>query len=266
MQDGGLWRTVGYMTRFSANLGFLWPDRPLPDAIRAAGAAGFDAVECHWPYDTSAAQVRQALADTGLPMISLNTAPGDVAAGELGLSALPGRQTDALASIQQAVSYAAKVGARAVHVLAGISSGSEAETVFIENLSTACDMAKRHGLTILIEPLNAVDAPGYFLGCTRQARDLIERINEPNLKLMFDCYHAGRTEINVAETLTEMMPIIGHIQFAGVPDRGTPDRGEVDYRRIFAQIADLGWHQPLGAEYRPTGDTDSSLSWMATLR
>ena len=254
------------MTRFSANLGFLWTDRPLPDAIRAAKAAGFDAVECHWPYDTPASEVKLALAQTGLPMLGLNTVRGDVAAGEMGLSALPGRRDDALSAIVQAVSYADAIGAQAVHVMAGKCDGVEAEATFIENLSAACEIARRSGLTILIEPLNAFDAPGYFLGNTQQASTLIRQIDASNLKLMFDCYHVGRTEVDVAATLQKMLPIIGHIQFAAVPDRGAPDHGDVDFRRIFSLITELGWEHPLGAEYRPAGDTDASLGWMAKLR
>ena len=254
------------MNRFSANLGFLWTDRSLPDAIRAAKAAGFDAVECHWPYDTPASEVKKVLAETGLRMLGLNTVRGDVSAGEMGLSAMPGRQDDAMSAIGQAVSYANEIGAKAVHVMAGIGDGVEAEATFIENLSAACDLAMGSGLTILIEPLNAFDAPGYFLRCTQQAGTLIEQIGAPNLKLMFDCYHVGRTEVDVATTLTQMMPVIGHIQFAAVPDRGAPDHGDVDFRSIFDQIAKLGWDQPLGAEYKPDGDTDTSLGWMAKLR
>ena len=91
------------MVKFSANLGFLWADLPLPEAIRAAKRAGFDAVECHWPYDVDPAEVRAALQETGLPMLGLNTVLGDPAAGEFGLTALVDRAEDALAAIDQAI-------------------------------------------------------------------------------------------------------------------------------------------------------------------
>ncbi len=99
------------MTQFSANLGFLWSDLPLPDAIRAAAKAGFAAVECHWPCSFDAAEVKAALQDTGLPMLGLNTARGDVAGGENGLSALPGLEADARAAIDEAAAYAEAVAA-----------------------------------------------------------------------------------------------------------------------------------------------------------
>jgi hydroxypyruvate isomerase len=234
--------------KFSANLGFLWTDRSLPDAIHAAKAAGFDAVECHWPYDTPADTVRAALDETGLPMLGLNTRKGN--SGENGLAALPGREAEARALIIQAIEYAEATDAGAIHVMAGFARGSGAQAIFESNLAFACDQTSR---TILIEPLNRHDAPGYFLGNTEQARDLIDRVGRSNLKLMFDCYHVGRTEGDVVTRLQTLMPIIGHIQFASVPDRGPPNSGELNYDYIFGQIAELGWTMPLGAEFKPKG-------------
>ncbi len=254
------------MTTFSANLGFLWTDRPLPDAIRAAKAAGFDAVECHWPYDVPAADVKAALDETGLPMLGLNTRRGDVEGGENGLCALPEREDDARASIEEAIDYAREIGAGAVHVMAGFAAGGEAHSTFVENLKFAADLAEGFGITILIEPLNRHDAPGYFLQTTDQARMILGDVERDNVKLMFDCYHVGRTEGDLSTRLADLLPIIGHIQFASVPDRGAPDHGEVDYAHVFAAIDALGWNTPLGAEYKPGGDTDATLGWMETLR
>ncbi len=253
------------MTRFSANLGFLWTDRPLPDAIRAAKAAGFHAVECHWPFETPASQVKAALNETGLDMLGLNTRRGSVENGENGLSALPGREIEAQAAIDEAIAYAVQIGTRKVHVMAGADQSISAHQTFTDNLNYACKKGASHGLTILIEPLNPFDAPGYFLQTTTQAAEIIATVGAPNLKLMYDCYHVGRTEGKVMDRLKDLLPIIGHIQFASVPDRGTPDHGEIDYRSVFSQIEALGWSAPLGAEYKPQGDTDDSLSWMADL-
>jgi 2-dehydrotetronate isomerase len=247
--------------KFSANLGFLWADRPLPDAIHAAHAAGFDAVECHWPYATSAQEVKAALDATGLPMLGLNTSRGDSSKGENGLAALPDRMSDARAAIAQAIEYADVVNADAIHVMCGFAIGPRAHAALVENLTYACDQTAR---TILIEPLNRHDAPGYFLQTTDQARTIIAEVGKPNLKLMFDCYHVGRTEGDITTRLSDLGAIIGHIQFASVPDRGAPDHGELDYSHIFAQLTD--WSAPLGAEYKPGGDTDATLGWLSTMR
>ena len=254
------------MIQFSANLGFLWADRPLPEAIHAAKEAGFDAVECHWPFATPSSKVKAALSDTGLPMLGLNTPRGDVSAGDNGLCALPDRADEARAAIQQAIDYAAQIDARNIHVMAGFAQGPDAHRTFVDNLRFACDLATHHGQTILIEPLNRHDAPGYFLKTTDQACAILSDVGAPNLKLMFDCYHVGRTEGDVLTRLKDLRPIIGHIQFAAVPNRGAPDQGELNYATIFNGIDALGWETPLGAEYKPNGDTNASLGWLSLFK
>ena len=248
--------------KFSANLGFLWTDRSLPDAIHAASAAGFDAVECHWPYDTDPKQVVAALEETGLPMLGLNTRRGNVDRGDNGLSALPGRETEARAAIDEAMRYAQTVGAGNIHVMAGFAAGQGAHDTFVNTLRYARDQAAQGGMTILIEPLNSYDAPGYFLTTTDQALAIISEVAAANLKLMFDCYHVQLMEGDLTHKLEKLMPHIGHIQFASVPDRGMPDQGEVNYRHVFRTIAKLSYDRPLGAEYKPSGSTDDTLGWL----
>lgn len=239
--------------KFSANLGFLWTEILLPEAIRAAKAAGFDAIECHWPYDVPVATVQEALSETGLPMLGLNTRRGDVSAGENGLSALPGREADARAAIDEAIAYGAAINVQAIHVMAGFTDEKKARQTFINNLEYACDAAG--DVTVLIEPLNPFDAPGYFLQTTELAVQIVEDVGLDNLKLMFDCYHVARTEGDVLKRLEACLFCVGHIQFAGVPDRGAPDRGELDFSWLFGEIAKLGWTRPLGAEYKPDKST-----------
>ena len=254
------------MTQFSANLGFLWNDRPLADAIHAAKAAGFDAVECHWPYDQDIDAVKAALQATRLSMLGLNTARGNLAAGENGLAALVDREEEARDAIDQALACAAALDTGAVHVMGGFAEGQDAEDCFISNLRYAAQKAQAAGRTILIEPLNGYDAPGYFLDHSDKARRIIEAVGAPNLKLMFDCYHIQIIEGDLTRRITANLDIIGHVQFAGVPHRGRPDEGEISYRHVFAHLADLGYTAPLGAEYKPDdGDTDASLGWFSVL-
>ncbi|MFT7028374.1 MAG: hydroxypyruvate isomerase [Paracoccaceae bacterium] len=251
------------MPKLSANLGFLWTDLPLPDAIRAAAAAGFDAVECHFPYAVPVADVRAALAETGLPMLGLNTERGDVAAGDFGLAAMPGREAEAIALIDQAVDYAAAIGCGAVHVMAGKSGGGDAaEAAYRSALTHACQRAAPHGITILIEPINHYDAPGYHLSTVEHGAAIIEALGQGNLKLMFDCYHTQIMQGDLTRRLTKHLGVVGHIQIAAVPDRGAPDHGEVDYREMLRTFDALGWGGHIGAEYKPGGPTGDTLGWM----
>lgn len=254
------------MTRFSANLGFLWADLSLPEAIHAAKAAGFDAVECHWPYAFPPVDVARALQETGLPMLGLNTRRGHVAGGENGLSALPGREVEARQAIDEALDYAKHINAGVVHVMAGFAQGATAEACLVSNLKYACERASAVDITIVIEPLNHYDAPGYFLSTTTQAEAIITKVGTANIKLMFDCYHVQLMEGDLSHRLQRLLPLIGHIQFASVPDRGTPDQGEINYAHVFKLIRGMGYTHPLGAEYKSNIPTDQTLDWMSKFR
>lgn len=247
--------------KFSANLGFLWAQLPLDVAIRRAHAAGFNAVEMHWPFASDRAAVKQALADTGLPLMGLNTDRGP--AGQNGWCALVGQTQNAHAAIDQALDWAADLGAANVHVMAGFAEGIDAQQTFLDNLHYAADQGAPRGVGILIEPLNRFDAPGYFLKTQAQAVEVLQQLDRDNVRLMFDCYHVARTEGDVIATFDRVRPWIGHVQFAGAPDRAEPDRGTLDCAQVLAHIVQSGWDRPLGAEYKPAGDIDAGLGWLA---
>ena len=167
--------------------------------------------------------------------------------------------------IDEALDYARATDTGAVHVMAGNCSGATARDTFCENLAYACEAAAMDGINILIEPLNHHDAPGYFLQTTTQAETIIRDVDHSNLRLMFDCYHVQIMEGDVTRRLRSLLPLIGHIQIAGVPDRGPPDRGELDFRFVLREIEAMGYEQPIGAEYKPDGDTNDTLGWLRRL-
>ncbi|MGF1596230.1 MAG: hydroxypyruvate isomerase family protein [Acidimicrobiales bacterium] len=254
-------------TRLSANLGLLWTDLALPDAIEAAAAAGFDAVECHFPYAVDPADVRAALAATGLPLLALNTRPGDPAAGESGLAALPGREADARALIDQAVAYAAAVGCANVHVMAGTATGPEARAAYVANLAHAARSGADAGVGILIEPINQRDIPGYHLSHVETAAVVVAAVADTaavdNVRIMFDCYHVQITQGDLLRRFTDHVHLVGHVQFAAVPSRAEPDGGEVDYAWLLPRFTLAGYGGAAGAEYRPATTTAAGLGWLA---
>jgi hydroxypyruvate isomerase len=253
------------LTKLSANLGFLWPELELLEAIRVAKDVGFDAVEMHWPYITHAVEMALVLEELHLPLISLNTVGGDLNSGEFGLAALPGREEEARAGIDKAVAYAADVSARFVHVLAGRSEGDEARACFIQNLSYAAARGEEFGVGVLIEPLSQQTQADYFLTHVDQAASIITELGAPNVKIMFDCFHVQLTEGDLINRIEQHLPLIGHIQIASVPDRNEPTGGEVDYPTLLRQVDALGYDGFVGAEYKPTARTSDGLSWMADI-
>lgn len=256
------------MPKFSANLGLLWPDRPLLQRIDAAAHAGFRAIEMHWPYDVPASEVAERCRRHGVKILGINTAPGNFAKGDRGLGAVPGREREFQQSLDQSVDYCVASGATAIHVMAGNVPPEErarGRAVFAENLRVAADKAAASNLTLLLEPLNPRDNPGYFYSTIDAGAALIREIALPNVRLQFDIYHVAIAEGDILTKLKTYLPLIGNIQIAAVPSRAEPDEGEISYPAIFAAIDALGYTGWVGCEYRPRGDTDTGLHWMSKL-
>jgi hydroxypyruvate isomerase len=255
--------------RFSANLGMMWAQLPLLDRIAAAAAAGFKAIELHWPYETSAKAVKAACERHQLQLLSVNTPVGVASQGDSGLAAQPTRQAEFRAAFTQSLDWALESQASMIHVLPGLllDSASEAQCrqVFLDNLDWACEKAKPHGITLLLEALNPRDKPGYFYHRQAQSNEIRQASGHDNLKLMFDVYHVGVTEGDILVKLEQYLPHIGHIQIASVPNRTEPDDGEVRYEAVFKRIDELGYSGWIGCEYKPRGDATEGLRWVSAM-
>lgn len=247
--------------RFSANLGFLWPELPVTERIHAAARAGFQAVELHWPYDVPATDLRRAADAAGVRILALNSPRGDVAAGEFGMACLPGRDAAFRESVALALDYARVIGAGAVHVMAGKPADALWRDRLIGALRLASDMAadRAGDLTVLIEALNTTDNPGYAYATVDQADAVRRAVDRPNVKLMLDAYHDFMGGHDPAATWTRHRAHVGHVQIAGCPGRQEPDLTAPPLAGLMAALATHdGW---VGAEYRPAGDTDAGLGW-----
>jgi hydroxypyruvate isomerase len=251
------------MPRFAANFGFLFTDRPLIERFAAAAAGGFKAVEQQFPYDVSPAAVKAEIDRLGLTQLGINTSVGQP--GEFGLTALPGREKDFAAAFRQALDYVVAIGGTAVHCMAGVVPPERrpaAEATFVANLGRAAEQAASRNITLLIEPINRRDRPDYFLSHVEHAADVIAKVGKPNVKIQFDCYHVQIMQGDLIRRIERHLPLIGHVQIAGVPSRNEPDSGEVNYPAIFAALDGLGYTGWVAGEYTPRGRTEDGLGWL----
>lgn len=254
------------MPRFAANLSMLYPQLEFLERFAAAKADGFEAVEYLFPYDYSAQSLQQRLSDNGLVQALFNAPPGDWAAGERGIATLPGREAEFRSGFDRALEYAAVLGNSRVHVMAGLllseTLRERHHAVYLENLTYASAAAAKAGVTVLLEPINTRDMPGFFLNRQDQAHAICRDVGASNLKVQFDCYHCQIVEGDLATKLRRDFDGIGHIQIAGVPDRHEPDLGELNYTYLFELMDQLGYTGWVGCEYRPRGDTSAGLQWL----
>jgi 2-dehydrotetronate isomerase len=256
------------MPDFTANIAFLFAERPFLDRIDAAKAAGFGKVECHFPYEFPVEVLRERLDRAGVQLTGLNTQPGDKSRGEWGMAAVPGREADFRRDFEQAASYAQSLGASVIHVMAGMPGEgrrAEARKVYVSNLREAARSVAGTGLTLLLEPLNARDVPGYLVSRSDEIVEILGEIAEPNVKLLFDVYHVQIMEGDLIRRLERHRDAIGHVQIAAVPSRAEPDEGEVNLRAIFETLESIGYRGLIGLEYKPRGRTEDGLGWMRAL-
>jgi hydroxypyruvate isomerase len=250
------------MPRFAANLGYLFTERPLIERFGAAAACGFTAVEGQFVYDVPANALRAEIDKHKLTMLGINTWRGRE--GEFGLAAVSGREKDFDALFAQSLNYITAMGGSAVHALAGmvdVNDRPRAERTFIANIARAADLAAGKGITVLIEPINPRDRPGYFLNHVEHGADLIAKIGKKNVRLQFDFYHAQIVGGDLIRRFEKYFPVVGHVQIASVPDRHEPDEGEINYPEIYKTIDAAGYRGFVACEYRPRGKTEDGLGW-----
>ncbi len=250
------------MPRLAANLGYLFTERPLIERFAAAAAAGFQAVELQFPYDQAPSTVKAEIERHRLKVLGVNTAFGR--SGEFGLAAVPGREQDFAVLFKQALEYIVAIGGSAIHCLAGhvpLEQRPAADAVFVSNLARAADAAQRHGITLLIEPINPRDRPAYFLNRVEHAADVLAKVARPNVRIQFDFYHAQIVGGDLLVRFEKFLPLVGHVQIAAVPSRAEPDEGEVNYPAILAALDRLGYDGYVGCEYRPRRTTEEGLGW-----
>lgn len=254
------------MPRFAANLTLMYNEYAFLDRFAAAARDGFKAVEYLFPYDFPAEELKARLDEHGLTQALFNAPPGDWAAGERGIASLPGREDEFRRSIDTALAYARLLGNDKLHVMAGLlpaqAERSRHRDAYLHNLAYAAQAARADGITILIEPINPRDMPGFFLNRQDEAQVICREIGAPNLKVQFDCYHCQIVEGDLAKKLERDIAGIGHIQIAGVPERHEPDIGELNYPYLFARIDALGYDGWIGCEYRPKAGTSEGLGWL----
>jgi 2-dehydrotetronate isomerase len=249
------------MPKFAANLSFMFPERPFLERFAAAAVAGFKAVEFAFAYEHPEAEVAKAAAKASVQVVLMNLPPGDWAAGERGLASLPGREAEFRASLATALRYAEANGCRQLHVMAGAGSSCR-EDVFIANLREAATQAGHKGIRTLIEPINTIDMPGYFLTLPQQASDIIRKVGHPNLFLQLDLYHCQIMRGDLARQIEAHFPLVRHIQIASNPGRLEPDQGEINYPFLFNLLDSKGYDGWIGCEYKPATVTEAGLGWI----
>ena len=254
------------MPQLAANLSLLFTELPFLDRFAAAAKAGFRYVEYQFPYlFGSASQIAERARAAQVEVVLHNLPAGDPAKGDRGIACQPARTSEFREGVERAIEYAVAAGCPRMNALAGVApAGVARERLFetlVENLRFAAAKLKAAGLTLLTEPVNPRTVPGFFLNTSRQGIAAIDAAGADNLKLQYDIFHMQIVEGDLARSIERLLPRIGHMQLADVPDRHEPGSGEINFEFLLGHIDRLGYQGWIGCEYEPSGDTLRGLAW-----
>lgn len=256
------------MPLFSPNLTMLFAERPFPERFEAAARAGFSSVEFQFAQ-AAVDEVAHALRHTGLQLVLFNLPAGDWEAGDRGIAADPGRAELFRQGVREAVELARLWGCKRLNCLAGkrVEEVPELEQwrCLVDNLKFAARILAPAGLTLLLEPVNPYDVPGFLVNTTAQAARLLDEVAAPNLQVQADVYHMQRAEGNLVPGLRRLLPRLGHVQIADAPDRHEPGTGEIHFPYVLRELDRMGYTGFVGLEYRPLGETEEGLEWVEAM-
>lgn len=254
------------MLKFAPNLSTMFTEVPFIERFEKAKKAGFQYVEFQFPYAHSSEEVKQQLETNGLQTVLFNLPPGDWDKGDRGIAIFRERQDEFKQSVTKAIEYAQAFGCSQLHCMAGVlpkdGDRDNALQIFKENVRYCAEQFNKHGLTVLLEPINTYDIPNYFLSSIELAIEIIEELALPNVKLQFDFYHMQRMQGELINTFKKYKDQIGHVQIADNPGRHEPGTGEIHYENVFRTLTEEGYNGFIGLEYIPKDKSENSLSWI----
>src|SRR5215510_1313744 len=183
------------MAKFAANLSMLWPELDLYERFAAAAAAAFSRVEILFVHALDRDRIASLLQLHELELVLFDPSPGDWEAGERGLLCLPGRESEFMQSVEDAVATARTFGTHRLNAICGVVPGGVsrdvAEKTAIANLRNAAPLANAAGVHLLVENINSVDMPGYLADTVERAVAVVQAVDAPNVRLQLDQYHVG---------------------------------------------------------------------------
>ena len=251
---------------FAANLTMLFTEYAFLDRFEKAHKNNFKAVEYLFPYDYKPQELKNLLNEIDLKQVLHNLPAGDGTNGERGIACHPDRIDEFKNGVDTAIEYAKTLNCNQLNCLIGIPpegiSEEELENLIIDNLKYASDKLKNEKIILLIEAINTIDIPGFYLNTTEQAKAIINKVKSDNIFIQYDAYHMQIMEGNLSLTLRDNIEMIKHIQIADHPGRNEPGTGEINYDFLFKYIKSIGYEGYIGCEYNPYNGTENGLKWI----
>ena len=232
---------------------------PLDKFIPRVAEMGYAAVEI-WKPDENFAQLVELAQRNHLVIASISG--HDSLANGLNN---PSQHTRICDELSQSIDLAAANGVPGLICFSGNRIESQTEQEAIDNCAAGLRMiapyAEEKGVNLNMELLNSkIDHPGYQCDHSAWGLAVVEQVNSPRVKLLFDIYHMQIMEGDLIRTISNHIDHIGHFHTAGVPGRFDIDETqEINYGAVCQAISEAGYDLYVGHEYRAKGDLFASL-------
>lgn len=241
------------MIHYSACIELLFKHEgdTLADRIQHAKDAGFDRVEFWNWMNKDVPAIKQALEDTGVKLAAIVAEP-------MVWLTDPENHEVFLMGLEQSAQTALELGAPVMIAQAGNDRPdvprAEQHLAIVTCLKRAADILAGTGVTLALEPLNdRVDHPGYFLTSTVEGLDIIDEVNRPEIRLLYDLYHSYVMDEDITEVLAGRVDRVVHAHLADHPGRNEPGTGTLEWQAWVQWLQTNGYRGLVGLEYRPTG-------------
>jgi hydroxypyruvate isomerase len=255
------------MPKLEANLQWMFTEYDLLDRYDAAAQAGFKGVELQAPYTMPLNAIVKRLEKNGLKHVIINLPSADPDTGKNNIGLNPARTGLFKERLHMAVEYAAGLGCIGVNTGVGpLPEGVDPAAAWgtlVDNQRLAAEALARVGVKALIEAINTIDQPGFFIHTTAQTKRLIDAVGHPNIGIQYDFYHMQIMEGNLARTVRANLDKIWHMQLADTPGRHEPGTGEINYQFLLPYLDEIGYTGWVGCEYAPLHGTAAGLRWAA---
>lgn len=239
--------------KLSVCIEMIFSDRPFPERIRHAADAGADAVEFWNWQDKNLNVIAETCDSVGVDLAAMVGSDSPLTD--------PEHHDEAATDIRESIETAERLDCPNLIVTVGQEQEEldreEQHNCIISVLREVAGDAKDAGVTLAVEPLNtAVDHPGYYLTSSYEGYEIVETVDSPNVRLLFDVYHQQITEGNIIANATEHINGIGYVHVADVPGRHEPGTGELNYSNVIGALIDAEYDGYVGCEFHPT-DNDT---------
>ena len=158
-----------------------------------------------------------------------------------------------LADVDASIEVAKRVNAKWMTVVMGTVAPRmefEYQTAnAVEILRAGAERLEKHGLVMVLEPLNRRDHPNLFLTRIPQAYQICRAVNSPACKILFDIYHQQITEGNLIPNFDRAWDEVAYVQVGDNPGRKEPTTGEINYANVFRHLKQKGFTGVVGMEH-----------------